>query len=223
PPVLPIAWRAGASGPTRSRLSSWRTPSAATASTRTGDAEANSRWDTATGVPSSSAEASKPRPANRSARAAGAIESVLVQNRTVRPWARSHRTASGAPGTTWLLTYRVPSRASGTGSIPPSRPTTHLRHGPPARTSTGHVEQPDHGALGLIPDRDHLRGRQQLHLAAVPREVGGRLLRQRDPALLSGADQQALGALLVEVLGFGQRNGMRGAVDGLGQLLLPRS
>ena len=82
------------------------------------------------------------------------------------------------------------------------------------------MEQADHGALGLVPDRDRLRGRQQLHLAAVPREVGGRLLRQRDPALLSGADQQPLGALLVEVLGLGQRDGMGGAVDGLGQLLL---
>jgi hypothetical protein len=56
------------------------------------------------------------------------IESVLVVNRTVRPWARSHRTASGAPGTTWLPTYSVPSRSRSTVSMPVSRPTTHLRH-----------------------------------------------------------------------------------------------
>jgi hypothetical protein len=82
------------------------------------------------------------------------------------------------------------------------------------------VDQADHGTLGLVPDRDHLRRRQQLHLAAVARKVGGRLLRQGDPAVLPGADEQPDRPLLVEVLGLGQRDGMRGPVDGLGQLLL---
>src|SRR5215204_847910 len=36
-----------------------------------------------------------------------------------------------------------------------------------------------------------------------------------------GADQQPLRPVLVEVFGLGQRDGVRGAVDGLGQLLLP--
>jgi hypothetical protein len=119
---------AGSPGAARQLASSWRTPSAATASTRACDADANSRSATATGVTNSSSEASKPRSARRSARAAGGIESVLVVKRTVRPWSRSHRTASEAPGTTRLPTYRVPSRSSSTVSIPVSRPTPHLHH-----------------------------------------------------------------------------------------------
>jgi len=66
------------------------------------------------------------------------------------------------------------------------------------------VEQADHGAVGLVPDRDHLRRRQQLDLAAVARKVGGRLLRQRDPAVLARADEQPRRPLLVEVLGLGE-------------------
>ena len=82
------------------------------------------------------------------------IESVLVVNRTVRPWARSHRTVSGAPGTTWLPTYSMPSRtSSSTVSMPVSRPTTHLRHvrldhpgkatGPPWRSFLAVLEPVD--------------------------------------------------------------------------------
>ena len=114
--------------PGQGPASSWRTPSAATASTRASGADANSRAATATGVTSSPSEVWKPSRARRPASAAGVIESVLVVNRTVSPWSRSHRTASGAPGTTWLPTYRVPSRSSSTVSMPVSRPTTHLRH-----------------------------------------------------------------------------------------------
>jgi hypothetical protein len=62
-----------------------------------------------------------------------------------------------------------------------------------ATASTGHVDWADHGALGLIPDRDHLGCRQQLHLAAMALEVGSRLLRQPDPALLPGTDEQPPG------------------------------
>src|SRR4029450_9101137 len=69
---------------------------------------------------------------------------------------------------------------------------------PPVVASTGHGDQADHRALGLVPDRDHLRRRQQLHLAAVPPEVCGRFLRQPDPALLPGTDQPPLRPLLVE-------------------------
>jgi hypothetical protein len=36
-----------------------------------------------------------------------------------------------------------------------------------ATCSAGHVDHGDDGALGLVPGRDHLRCRQQLHLAAV--------------------------------------------------------
>src|SRR5215211_233030 len=87
--------------------------------------------------------------------------------------------------------------------------------------STGHVDQADHGALGPIPDRDHLGCRQQLHPAATALKEGSRLLRQPDPALLPGTDKQPPGPLMVDMAGLGQRDGMRGAIDGLGQLLLP--
>jgi hypothetical protein len=78
------------------------------------------------------------------------------------------------------------------------------------------MEHGDDGALGLVPDRDHLRRRQQLHLAAVVLEVAGRLLRQAHRAVLAGADEQPCGPLLsgklkwncggrLKVLGPGRR------------------
>jgi hypothetical protein len=73
------------------------------------------------------------------------IESLLVVKRTVRPWARSHRTASGVPGTTWLPTYSVPSRSRSTVSMPVSRPTTHLRH--------VRLEPPEARLAGVPPPR----------------------------------------------------------------------
>jgi hypothetical protein len=38
------------------------------------------------------------------------------------------------------------------------------------------VEQADHGALGLVPDPDHLAHGQQLHLALFALEIVGRLI-----------------------------------------------
>src|SRR5512132_2133163 len=89
-----------------------------------------------------------------------------------------------------------------------------------ATASTRHVEQADHGAFGLVPDRNHLGRRQQLHLAAVALEIGGRLLRQHNRAVLARAEEEPRRPLLVDVLGLGQRDGVRGAIHRLGQLLL---
>jgi hypothetical protein len=89
-----------------------------------------------------------------------------------------------------------------------------------ATASTRHVEQADHGAFGLVPDRNHFGRRQQLNLALVALEVGGRLLRQHHRVVLARAEEEPRRALLVDVLGLGQRDGVRGAIQGLGQLLL---
>src|SRR6266568_3199718 len=51
--------------------------------------------------------------------------------------------------------------------------------------------------------------------------MGGRLVRQLDRPKLSRTDDEPLRPLLVEVLGFGERDGVRGAIDGFGQPLLP--
>ena len=46
----------------------------------------------------------------------------------------------------------------------------------PLLQSTGDMEQPDHSAVGLVPDPDRLRSGQQLHLAPFSLEIGRRLV-----------------------------------------------
>ena len=75
------------------------------------------------------------------------------------------------------------------------------------------MEQADDGAIGLVPGVDGLRRGQELDLAAFVLEVGGGLFGQLDQAGLAGADDEALGTLVVDVLGFGQGDGVRGAID----------
>src|SRR6266508_1963597 len=100
---------------------------------------------------------------------------------------------------------------------PPSLPG-RVRHGPlrcagpvwrplmrAASASTRHVEQADHGAFGLVPDRNHFGRRQQLNLAPVAFEIGGRLLRQHHRVVLARAEEEPRRPLLVDVLGLGQR------------------
>jgi hypothetical protein len=58
----------------------------------------------------------------------------------------------------------------GLGAARPSRcdgPVLERSGRGAATCSAGHVEHGDDGALGLVPGRDHLGRRQQLHLAAV--------------------------------------------------------
>ena len=83
------------------------------------------------------------------------------------------------------------------------------------------MEQPDHSAVGLVPNPDRLRGRQQLDLAFFSLEIGRCLVREHYVTLLSSTNYEIFCAFLIDVLGFVQRNGVRGAVDGLGQFFLP--
>src|SRR5512136_3365615 len=83
-------------------------------------------------------------------------------------------------------------------------------------SSTSYVEQTDHCAVGFVPGADGLAGRQHVHPAAVAFEITGRLVGKLQHALLPGADDQPLCALLVDVLGFVQRDEVGCAVDRLG-------
>src|SRR4051812_8653174 len=106
--------------------------------------EPNRVTATATGVTSSSWLTSNPRSRRRPASVDGLTESVLVVKRRVRPASRSRRTASGAPGTTRVPSYRVPSRSSSTVPIP-SKPMPGRY--PPGMHTIRDLRDDDSGAL----------------------------------------------------------------------------
>jgi hypothetical protein len=106
--------------------------------------------------------------------ASGWCAAPTLPIRRRRGWWRSRRTSEDRAGRDLGASW--PSRCD--GGCPGA-----LWSGA-ATGSTGHVEYGENGALGLVPVQDHLR-RQRLHPPVVARQVGGRLLRQRDRAVLT--------------------------------------
>src|SRR5260221_1110401 len=82
------------------------------------------------------------------------------------------------------------------------------------------MKEADHRAFAFIPGLDRLGGRQELHVALLACEIVRGLVGKPDTVLLPRADDEALCSPLIDVLGFSQRQHMRCAVDGLGQLFL---
>src|SRR5215211_63628 len=111
-----------------------------------------------------------------------------------------------------LLTGRLGSGMSHPSLIGPSDPGG----------SASDVKQPDRPIFALVPDPENLRGGQQHDLAPFPGEEVGRLGREPHPAVLPGADDQAVcpRCLPVDVLGLLERDRVRRPVDRLGELLL---
>ena len=83
----------------------------------------------------------------------------------------------------------------------------------------GDVKQPDGRAIGLVPAADGFRGGIQLNVAFFLGEIVGSFIGEFQHTGLTGSDNDAGGAVFVDVLRFGKRYHMRGAIDLLGELL----